>query len=79
MNERCREVILSGLASRNREKTATVVNHLTPSETQLTAKQMDRLQSGQVILIVSINAISQGKWVFCRHGSGPFGNERVVL
>jgi SAM-dependent methyltransferase len=44
MNERCREAILSGLASRNREKTATVLNRLMPSETQLTARQMDRLQ-----------------------------------
>src|SRR3981081_2289162 len=44
MNERCLEAILSGLAARNREKTATVLNHLMPSETQLTAEQMDRLQ-----------------------------------
>jgi hypothetical protein len=34
-----------------------------------------RTQASVCVLIVSINAISQGVRVFCRHGSRPFGNE----
>jgi SAM-dependent methyltransferase len=43
MNASCREVILKGLSSRNREKTPTVITRLPPGETQLTEEQMYRL------------------------------------